>query len=194
MTVSPMARHWALSEFLGRPPIACAEGHHIADGKSFEPTALRSVAIPIASCWSRPARSMARSQSQAPGCASRRWSTARCSTGSRTPGQRYTRTLSGSAGRRCGGTNCAATKRSGSGCSPSSRRDCHFTDTPCLSLLEHLTKLQGGPSKDSLAEAIGHLVSCEGLDPLFGRGVSQRLPAGVLQLCNLAGDQLELGG
>ena len=31
-------------------------------------------------------------------------------------------------------------------------RDCHFTDTPCLSLLKHLQKVQGVPSNDSLAD------------------------------------------
>ena len=30
---------------------------------------------------------------------------------------------------------------------PSRRRDCHFTDTPCLSLLKNLLKVQGGAIK-----------------------------------------------
>ena len=34
----------------------------------------------------------------------------------------------------------------------SRRRDCHFTDTPCLSLLKHLIQVQGVPSNDSLAD------------------------------------------
>ena len=34
---------------------------------------------------------------------------------------------------------------------PSRRRDCHFTDTPCLSLLKHILQVQGVPSNDSLA-------------------------------------------
>ena len=29
----------------------------------------------------------------------------------------------------------------------SRRRDCHFDDTPCLSLLKHLIKVQGGAIK-----------------------------------------------
>ena len=29
----------------------------------------------------------------------------------------------------------------------SRRRDCHFTDTPCISLLKHLLKVQGGAIK-----------------------------------------------
>ena len=32
------------------------------------------------------------------------------------------------------------------------RRDCHFDDTPCLSLLKHIIKVQGVPSNDSLAD------------------------------------------
>ena len=34
----------------------------------------------------------------------------------------------------------------------SRRRDCHFTDTPFLSLLKHLLKVRGVPSNDSLAD------------------------------------------
>ena len=30
---------------------------------------------------------------------------------------------------------------------PGRRRDCHFDDTPCLSLLNHPTKVQGGAIK-----------------------------------------------
>ena len=38
------------------------------------------------------------------------------------------------------------------GGSNSRRRDCHFNDTPCLSLLKHLIHVQGVPSNDSLAD------------------------------------------
>ena len=38
------------------------------------------------------------------------------------------------------------------GAGDSRRRDCHFTGTPCVSLLKHLLQVQGVPSNDSLAD------------------------------------------
>ena len=44
----------------------------------------------------------------------------------------------------------------------SHRRDCHFEDTPCLSLLKHLIKVQGVPSNDSF---VSYLRSSRPLEP-----------------------------
>ena len=45
------------------------------------------------------------------------------------------------------GTDCVRNAKTAS-----RRRDCHFTDTPCLSLLKHILQVQGVPSNDSLAD------------------------------------------
>ena len=42
------------------------------------------------------------------------------------------------------GDDAAGSEKSGKS---SRRRDCHFDDTPCLSLLKHLLKVQGGAIK-----------------------------------------------
>ena len=42
---------------------------------------------------------------------------------------------------------CAAERRDDHLLVPSRRRDCQFTDTPCISILKHLLQVQGGAIK-----------------------------------------------
>ena len=62
------------------------------------------------------------------------------------PGGRH-RIVSGLSVLRRGGPHPPQARQRGGPTTCSHRRDCHFTDTPCLSLLKHLEKIQGGAIK-----------------------------------------------